>query len=131
MSKKVKIILTVVVVIVVIGVIGNSVNNNNTTKVEVSKQEDKGPAYTVTDVTVEKDTFAIKVKGVLKNNTDKKKDYIQITFNVKDKAGNKVGKAWTNVTDLGAGETWAFNAHYVGSEKDVEIDLENPVVEGF
>lgn len=131
MSKKVKIILTVVVVIVVIGIIGNSVNNNNTTKVEVSKQEGKGPTYTVTDVTVEKDAFTTKVKGVLKNNTDKKKDYIQITFNVKDKAGNKVGTAFDNVSALGPGETWAFNAHYLGSEKDVEIDLENPVVEGF
>lgn len=54
--------------------------------------------------------FSSYISGVIKNNTDKKYSYVQITFALFDKDGNKVGTALANVNSLDAGETWKFEA---------------------
>ena len=50
------------------------------------------------------------ISGIVKNNTNKKYSYIQITFALFDKDGNKVGTAMANENNIGAGETWKFKA---------------------
>ena len=50
------------------------------------------------------------ISGIVKNNTSKKYSYVQITFALFDKAGNKVGTAMANENNIGAGETWKFEA---------------------
>lgn len=147
MSKK-KIILIAVAVFLAIGIIGSmngkketvkvttneqkqTNNTNNTEKEQKKEPEKEKPAYEVTDVKIEKDEFSTYVTGILKNNTDKEKAYVQISFAVNDKDGNKVGTALDNISNLGAGKTWKFKAIYFGSEKDVKIELENPEIDGF
>ena len=42
------------------------------------------------------------------------KSYVQITFDVFDREGNRVGTALDNINNLRSGETWKFKAHYFG-----------------
>lgn len=50
------------------------------------------------------------ITGVVKNNTDKKYSYVQITFKLYDADGAKVGEALANTNNLEPGEKWKFNA---------------------
>lgn len=54
--------------------------------------------------------FATYISGVVRNNTDKKYSYLQITFDLFDKDDNKVGTALANVNNIGPGEKWKFEA---------------------
>lgn len=138
--KKKNIIIGVIALIIIAGIIG-AMQNNNKDKISVKqaesdkkstkKEESKKADYEITDVKVEKDVVASYVTGVLKNNTNANKKYISIKFAVKDKSGNKVGDAFANVNDIESNGTWKFKAIYMGSEKDVVFDLQNPKVTGF
>lgn len=87
--------------------------------------------YIISETKVESNGFSTYVTGILQNNTGNDINYAQISFTVKDKAGNKLGTAFANVNNLKAGENWKFKAMYLGSEKDIQIDLENPEITGF
>lgn len=138
--KKKNIIIGVIALIIIAGIIG-AMQNNNKDKISVKqaesdkkstkKEESKKADYEITDVKVEKDVVASYVTGVLKNNTNANKKYISIKFAVKDKSGNKVGDAFANVNDIESNGTWKFKAIYMGSEKNVVFDLQNPKVTGF
>lgn len=89
------------------GQMTNIQDNNITTKT----QEDLELVGGIKGTTVRYDGyFAHYISGIVKNNTTKKYSYVQITFNLYDKDGNKVGTALANENDLGAGETWKFEA---------------------
>ena len=61
--------------------------------------------------TLKKDKYgSVYISGIIKNNTDKKYSYVQITFALLDEDGNKVGTAMTNENNIRAGETWKFEA---------------------
>lgn len=136
MKKGKKIALALLVLVIFAGIYGATKEKNSketvktTTKSGTEEKKEKNP-YEITDVKVEKDEFQTYVTGILKNNTDKEKSYVQIVFSVNDKDGNKVGSALANVNNLEAGKTWKFKAVYIGTEKDVKIDIENPDVSGF
>lgn len=136
MKKGKKIFLGLLVLVIFAGIYGATKEKGSketvktTTKSEPEEKKEKTP-YEITDVKVEKDKFQTYVTGVLKNNTDKKKSYVQIVFSVNDKDGNKVASALANVNNLESGKTWKFKAVYIGKEKDVKIDIENPDVSGF
>lgn len=100
------------------------------TKPEETKPEEK-VAYEITDLKVDDSGFTPKATGILKNNTDTDKSYIQITFAVKDKDGNKLGSAMANINDLKAGDTWKFEAMSFSTDEGQIIDLEDYEVEGF
>lgn len=130
----------VIVVLLALGVIGNAMNggkNSNNVAVESSADspsDEAAPAakYEISDVNVESDGFASYVTGIIKNNTDSDRTYVQVTFPCYDKDGNKLGDAIDNVNDLGAGKTWKFKAMYLGeSVEGMTFDLENAKVEGF
>ena len=56
--------------------------------------------------------FSSYLVGVVKNNTNKDYDYIQITFTLYDVDGNVVGTALANAKNLKAGGTWKFEAMF-------------------
>ncbi len=97
---------------------------------EEAKPEEK-VAYEITDLKVDESGFTPKATGILKNNTDSDKSYIQITFAVKDKDGNKLGTAMANINNLKAGETWKFEAMSFSTDEGQVIDLDDYEVSGF
>ena len=56
--------------------------------------------------------FNHSMTGVLKNNSNKDFDYVQLSFSLFDANGNVVDTAFTNVTNLKAGRTWKFEAMF-------------------
>ncbi|WP_314989220.1 FxLYD domain-containing protein [uncultured Gemella sp.] len=100
-------------------------------EVKNSAQETQKAKYEVSELNVEKDSFTSYVTGVLKNNTDKEKSYVQVTIPAYDANGNKVGDVLANVNDLKPNATWKFKATYLGSEKNVTFKTEELKVSGF
>lgn len=72
-----------------------------------------------------------KATGILKNNSGKDLNYVQITFAVKDADSNKLGAAMANVNNLKAGDTWKFEAMSFSTDEGQIIDLDDYEVEGF
>lgn len=54
--------------------------------------------------------YSAEISGVIKNNSFGLYDYVQVEFVVYDENGNNLGTALDNMNNLGAGETWRFNA---------------------
>ena len=106
-------------------------NKKKDVEVKNSTQETQKAKYEVSEINIEKDSFSSYVTGVLKNNTDKEKSYVQITIPAYDANGNKVGDALANVNDLKPNSTWKFKAIYIGSEKNVTFKTEELKVRGF
>ena len=106
-------------------------NKKKDVEVKNSTQETQNAKYEVSELNIEKDSFSSYVTGVLKNNTDKEKSYVQITIPAYDANGNKVGDALANVNDLKPNSTWKFKAMYIGSEKNVTFKTEELKVSGF
>lgn len=106
-------------------------NKKKDVEVKNSTQETQKAKYEVSEINIEKDSFSSYVTGVLKNNTDKEKLYVQITIPAYDANGNKVGDALANVNDLKPNSTWKFKAMYIGSEKNVTFKTEELKVSGF
>ena len=123
------IVLAAIVLILII----QQTTDNKKKDVEVknSTQETQKAKYEVSEINIEKDSFSSYVTGVLKNNTDKEKSYVQITIPAYDANGNKVGDALANVNDLKPNSTWKFKAMYIGSEKNVTFKTEELKVSGF
>ena len=123
------IVLAAIVLILII----QQTTDNKKKDVEVknSTQETQKAKYEVSEINIEKDSFSSYVTGVLKNNTDKEKSYVQITIPAYDANGNKVGDALANVNDLKPNSTWKFKAIYIGSEKNVTFKTEELKVSGF
>lgn len=72
-----------------------------------------------------------KSTGILKNNSGKDLNYVQITFAVKDADSNKLGAAMANVNNLKAGDTWKFETMSFSTDEGQIIDLDDYEVEGF
>lgn len=94
-------------------------------------QEEANADYEITDLAVDESGYTPKATGILKNNTDKDKSYVQIQFAVKDADGNKLGTALANINDLKAGETWKFEATSLNTDEGQVIDLDDYEVSGF
>lgn len=106
-------------------------NKKKDVEVKSSTQETQKAKYEVSELNIEKDSFSSYVTGVLKNNTDKEKSYVQVTIPAYDVNGNKVGEALANINDLKPNATWKFKAMYLGSEKNVTFKTEELKVSGF
>lgn len=52
------------------------------------------------------------ITGVVKNNTNKTYDYLQISFTLYDANDNVVDTAFTNINNVKPGQTWKFEAMY-------------------
>ena len=56
--------------------------------------------------------FSNQIVGVVKNNTNKDYDYLQISFTLYDEMGNVVDTAFANINNIKSGGTWRFEAMY-------------------
>lgn len=56
------------------------------------------------------DGYAARVKGVITNGSGVTKRYVSISFGLYDGSGSLLGTALANITNLGAGEKWKFEA---------------------
>ena len=56
--------------------------------------------------------FGSNIVGVVKNNTNKTYDYLQISFTLYDANDNVVNTAFTNINNVKPGQTWKFEAMY-------------------
>ena len=135
------------VVLILLAIIGSMMgggdnkeptNVGTTTTAEETKEEpvEEKKDYELTEVKVTEPDMAgsVSVTGILKNNTDKDKGYVQIEFPVYDENGNKLGTAFDNINDLKAGGTWNFKATSLESmthEGKVEIKTDEVDVTGF
>lgn len=115
----------------------NNATSQNTAVTDTKDEAADAPAeenkdYELSEVTVEEENGVKHVVGVLKNNTDKEKSFIQISFPYKDADGNKLGTASAAVNDLGPGETWKFKAVVLDTTTEgIQVDTENPEISGF
>lgn len=120
--KKGKLIGTLVTVVILFGAIGAcsndssskpSISTNTSTTTQQKPVETPKPKeqFTVLEHHAEKDsTGYIKIKGKIKNNTDKTFGYVQVEINLFDAQGNQIGSALDNLNNFGAGATWSFEA---------------------
>lgn len=107
-NNKKKIICVSVIVAVVIFVIIVAVTVALTTN-EAKKSIDIINASMSIDY-IEGIGYTATISGTAKNNTGENLSYAQIEFSVFDSAGNNLGTAWTNINNLGDGDTWSFEA---------------------
>lgn len=56
--------------------------------------------------------FRNDIVGVVKNNTDKEYDYLQISFTLYDAQGNVIDTAFANINNIKPGGTWKFEAMF-------------------
>ena len=56
--------------------------------------------------------FSSSIVGVVKNNTNKTYEYLQISFTLYDANDNVVDTAFTNINNVKPGQTWKFEAMY-------------------
>ena len=68
------------------------------------------------------DEFGTTITGTLRNNCGKDFSYIEVTFKLFDRAGNVVGTALANQTNLKAGETWRFKAFGTPAARHDRLD---------
>jgi len=69
------------------------------------------PDIQLLDHYYEEEKYSSYIRGQVKNNSTTDYNYLQIEFALYDKDDNKVGTAWTNISGLRSGETWAFSAY--------------------
>ena len=62
--------------------------------------------------TVQAGDFSNYIVGIVKNNTNKDYDYLQISFTLYDEQGNVIDTAFTNANNIKAGGTWKFEAMF-------------------
>ena len=136
-----KIVLIVVVVLVAIGAFGSlsggDKGSNSSTGAGVAKTEQteekkqEQEPYTISDETLDtSNPYGVKITGILVNNTDEDKSYLQIEYNLYDADGAQIGTALANINNLKAGGTWKFEAASMEKPEDV-ANWERVDVSGF
>ena len=66
--------------------------------------------------------FTAGVRGEIENVSDETLSYVGVQAYFQDEGGTRIGDSLDNTTDLPAGEVWAFEAPYVGSEDAEAIE---------
>ena len=54
--------------------------------------------------------YSVKIAGVAKNTSGRALSYASVEFSVFDSSGNNLGTALDNISNLGDGDTWRFEA---------------------
>ncbi len=111
-----KIIGTILIVVGICLIISQCANIGESVK------ELENSKFTLTDDHGYSDEygFAYYIEGTVKNNTNKKYSYVQITFNTYDEAGNVIGSCLDNINNLEANGTWKIQAICSGDAKSVK-----------
>jgi hypothetical protein len=64
------------------------------------------------------------IVGTIRNNTSRKYRYVQISFSLYDKSGNKIGTTFDVIDELGPGETWRFKAPVINGDELYDYKLD-------
>ena len=132
-----KIILIVVVALIAIGAIGSMAGKG--TKSESSSADDSAATeqtaeeqepYTIAEEAEDRSDYYFKITGILTNNSDSDKDYIQVEYVLYDADGNQIGTALANTNNLKAGGTWKYEATSFKTPEEV-ASWERAEVTGF
>lgn len=54
--------------------------------------------------------YSVKVTGTITNTTGKDLSYISVEYKIYDSSDAVIGRAFANANNIGAGETWKFEA---------------------
>lgn len=79
---------------------------------ESSYEEPEGVSLVESSMTVEEGDFGgseVIIEGRVENESDEDQDYVEVVATIYNGSGDVIGDEWANVTDLRAGETWAFD----------------------
>lgn len=90
-------------------------NSGGSTSKQGTKEESKKDVKLLSDELVEED-MSTKVVGEVKNTSGNKQSYVGVEVKFKNSEGTRVGEGLDNTTELPAGQTWAFEAMYLGEE---------------
>lgn len=75
-------------------------------------------SYTIDKSYADEYGFAYYIEGVVTNKTDKDYSYVEIEFICYDSAGNNLGTALDNTTNLLGNQTWKYKAMFTGSDAE-------------
>ena len=132
-------IITILAIIIVVGALwlffGNRNNSSSSSssasqKTDFEKQmEEKGYIWgnKSLGLAISKDTkyttskTLTKITGVVYNASKTNYSYVQVVFAVYDENGMKVGDAWGNVAGLNSGESWKYEASYLGKCSEYKL----------
>ncbi len=106
-------ILCIIVLGSVVGVTGgknNTINNSIQTSTTIKEQKEKFTLQEGHKGSTDKYGMSYTIEGSIKNNTDKKYSYVQVTFNLYDADGAQIGSALANINNLEAEGLWKFKA---------------------
>lgn len=84
----------------------NPINNNNSDYLF----SDDNFSYEIKNSYADEYSVNYYIDGIVKNNSNNDYSYVQIEFICYDNQGNNLGTAIDNISNLGAHETWKFNA---------------------
>ena len=73
------------------------------------------------------DGFSTHVKGTVKASSNVHNDFIFINISIYDENGYKVGTAYDNCGGIKKGETWGFDALYIGDYPYAKVDEVNGI----
>lgn len=73
---------------------------------------------------IKNEKYSSYLEGKLKNESQESYSYVSVSFSLYDAQGNKIGVALDNTSDIGPGETWAFEALIVNPEKVASYKLD-------
>jgi len=79
---------------------------------EDAYEEPEGVSLVESSMSVEEGDLGdleVIVEGRVENETDEDQSYVEVMATIYNDSGHVLGDDWTNVTDLRAGETWAFD----------------------
>jgi hypothetical protein len=68
------------------------------------------------------DDYSTTITGTITNNCGRSFSYVEVTFKLFDGAGNVIGTALANQTNLSNGETWKFSAIAMRAAKRDTLD---------
>jgi hypothetical protein len=87
--------------------------------------ETKEPEVKITQIYY--DGFSTHVKGTVKANSNTYDDFIFINISIYDENGYKVGTAYDECSGIKKGETWGFDALYIGDYPYAKVDEVNGI----
>lgn len=115
-----------VVVLILVMAASGAGGTNSTASVEASQSDIpqsvavKAEKFAIEgEVTEETNALSMYITGVVRNNSGKDCDYVQITYNLYDKDGNQIGTALDNINNFEKDSTWKFKALALAENGDI------------
>lgn len=116
------------VVVMIIAVNSPDTKTTNATQpIDTKQAENAAPAkpdLELLELNSKSDEYSRYVVGKIKNNSKKKRSYVQVEINLYNKSDELIGSTMTNINNLASGETWSFKA-YILEEDAVRFEVKD------